>query len=279
LEDIVPFALLILSILFIIVLVLAIVTGRRLSPYIDLNRVEMEILLKAQESHQFRNRTEGAKPQGKPLFKKGVIRRVRVYQNGVMAPFGRIGYTTSGGLRSHSRPVAIVKVKRRFVPFNAISGVFPIQFVRLSKTVNITKRSESPVYGEHNDEGIQIETADLETAVMLQWALKKWREELGAFKDALMRAMGQRWYSLYRSNEVLRGLEFHKIVVKETTGMDEDGDMETYTTTVSRTRYLLMDIHKHEFLRGSPGYQRARRYTMTSLGADVMVGSITDWLT
>jgi hypothetical protein len=114
---------------------------------------------------------EDALPFGDPIFKRGGYPHFNIafYKDGIEAPFvnGRMGI-------------------RRFVPYEAIIGVYPVEWTSPSRN--------GP------SQGLQIETVDYET-----FLVRSWYYDLGSVIGMLEKGIGSTWDRIYRTDVLIRG--------------------------------------------------------------------------
>ncbi|MFQ6106794.1 MAG: right-handed parallel beta-helix repeat-containing protein [Thermoplasmata archaeon] len=141
-------------------------------------KLEKEQIKRLKAAHKAYRRSHApARPMGRPLYKRRILSHegLAIFQNGLYAKFcvGRKG-------------------RYRFVPFEEISGIYPV------KMENPLTKKDSRWLGLSSWKALQIET---ESSMVL--LVQSIRHKFDEVVPALKRGMGDRWDRLYHPEEVL----------------------------------------------------------------------------
>ena len=234
------------------------ISGKHYGGWSDLIPTEIALL----EDHLKALETKGpppkARPAGKPLFGGWPYKGIRIYQNGILAPFTKMlveEYHWSGW----EYPVVSIIETWRFVPYELITGIYPIMIMRL-RHVNEEGTPWDLELDRSEHMGVQIETADMQVAVVKLKARRgKQNSDQLAMTRALDKALAQYRKDLLRTDVQVFGIEYGRALYKYYPAVDHRGDFtdDEPVETASAAHHLL-DLHKHAVVREMPHYRQTR---------------------
>jgi hypothetical protein len=207
----------------------------------DLTEAEYSVVKDAQFVARCRS-TGAPRPGGVVLYRKNALSIHRVYGNGLFTRIMTVDDAPRQAWGSAIGPRWAVRERAGFLPFQDISGIFPIDLgVRILRA---GRRLES----SSEMSGIQIETKDLRTVVLVgEWVQK-------GLVPALRRAMGRSWHDMYHAREVLTGV---LIGHRWSNGKSSHYDWFSY-----------IDYAKHKLIRSGPDYASNRLEGLRADGRD-----------
>lgn len=246
------------AIVFAVIWISGRIGGKHHGAWSDLVPPEIAILEDHLKALEAKGPPPKAKPAGKPLFGGWPYKGIRIYPNGIWAPFTRMvveDYHWSGW----EYPVVSIFERWRFVPYELITGIYPIMIMRF-RHVNEESTPWDLELGRSEHKGVQIETADMQVAV-IKLKSKRGRQNSDqlAMTKALDKALGQYHRSLLETDVQLFGIEYVRALYKYYPAIDHRGDFthDEPVETASAAHHLL-DLHKHAVVRDMPHYRQTR---------------------
>lgn len=260
----IAFVLAAFGIFVLVVLVIAFIkissgfSGKHHGGWTDLIPAEVAILEERQMALRMGGVPPKARPAGRPLFGGFPHKGIKVYGNGITAPFTRM-VVEDFHWQGWEIPAVRIEEEWRFVPFDLITGIYPIMIMLLRHT---------------NEEGtpwdfelkrldhlaLQIETADMHVAVVrLKPRRRDANEDQRALAKALDKGLGKHRLHLLKMDQQLFGIEYVRSTYKFYPTVDRHGwdDGEVPVVTASASHFLL-DLYKHKAIRDMPDYRKIR---------------------